>query len=174
MAVRARIGIFFVGLLLVVAVPVAVAGASGGALHASAELRNANDVVIGWAEFTEDARGTLHVNVHVKGISPGLHGIHIHNAANCTPPFTLAGSHHNPLGATHPNHAGDLPNLIVNGAKQGHLNGTTDGATLSASLTSVFDANGSSLIIHAGVDDLHTDPTGNSGIRIACGIIVAD
>ncbi len=70
-------------------------------------------------------------------------------------------------------HAGDLPNLVVNVAGNGHLNATSDRATLSPGLRSVFDANGSALVIHANWDDQVTDPTGNSGGRIACGIIVA-
>jgi Cu-Zn family superoxide dismutase len=170
---RSRIGLLVASLALVLAVPAAAAG-EGGAVRASAELQNAGGDVVGWAQFTEDATGILHVNVHVQGLAEGLHGIHIHNTADCTPPFTAAGGHHNPLGATHGDHAGDLPNLTVNVAGIGHLDGTTDHATLSAGLVSVFDANGSALVIHAGEDDLHTDPTGNSGGRIACGVIVAD
>jgi Cu-Zn family superoxide dismutase len=161
------------GAALAVGAPV-LALASSGASHASAELRDAGGLVVGWADFTEDATGRLHVNVHVKGISAGLHGIHIHAVGACSPDFGAAGSHHSLPGTVHGDHAGDLPNLTVNGAGIGHLDGTTDGATLSAGTTSVFDANGSALIIHAGQDDLHTDPTGNSGGRIACGVIVAD
>jgi Cu-Zn family superoxide dismutase len=174
MAHRSRIGLLTVSLVLALAVPTVAAGDTGGAGRASAELRNVAGDVVGWAQFTEDATGILHVNVHVQGLAEGLHGIHIHNTADCTPPFTAAGGHHNPLGAVHGAHAGDLPNLIVNVAGIGHLDATTDGATLSASPVSVFDTNGSALIIHAGEDDLHTDPTGNSGGRIACGVIVAD
>jgi len=124
------------------------------------------------------------VNVHVSGLAEGLHGIHIHAIGTCTlgtnPAFSSAGGHHNPLGHTHgldsPTgpHAGDLPNLVVNGAGVGHLDGKTDEATLSAGPTSVFDADGSALIIHAAEDDQVTNPTGNSGARIACGVIVAD
>jgi Cu-Zn family superoxide dismutase len=162
-----------VGAALAVGAPV-LALASSGASHASAELRDAGGAVVGWADFTEDSTGRLHVNVHVNGISAGLHGIHIHNTADCTPPFAAAGGHHNPLGATHGDHAGDLPNLIVNVAGIGYLDATSDRASLSNGPTTVFDANGSALIIHAGEDDLHTDPTGNSGGRIACGVIVAE
>jgi Cu-Zn family superoxide dismutase len=158
---------------LALALPMAVAAAGAGATHASATLRDLNGEVVGWAAFTEDARGLLHVNVQVRGLPEGLHGIHIHNTAACTPPFTTAGSHHNPLGETHGSHAGDLPNLAVNGAGAGHLDGTTNLATLTDGPTTIFDANGSALIIHAGQDDYVTDPTGNSGARIACGVIVA-
>ncbi|HEX4898045.1 MAG TPA: superoxide dismutase family protein [Candidatus Limnocylindrales bacterium] len=173
MAHRSRIGLLVGSLVLVLAVPAVAVGEGSGATRAGAELRNVAGDTVGWAQFTEDATGILHVNVHVQGLAAGLHGIHIHNTADCTPPFSAAGGHHNPLGATHGDHAGDLPNLIANGAGIGHLDGTTDHATLSAGPVSVFDANGSALIIHAGEDDLHTDPTGNSGGRIACGVIVA-
>lgn len=113
------------------------------------------------------------MNVQVRGLSQGLHGTHIHNTGACTPTFSAAGSHHNPLGVTHGSHAGDLPNLRVNVAGAGHLEATTGGASLTPGPTTVFDANGSALVIHAGEDDLVTDPTGNSGGRIACGVIVA-
>ena len=173
MAARTRLVLFLVGLLLVVAVPVAAAGELSPVTQASAELRNAAGDVVGWAKLTEDATGSVHVNVQVAGLAAGRHGIPIHNTADCTPPFTAAGGHHNPLGITHGDHAGDLPNLTVNVAGRGHLDGTTDGATLSPSVISVFDGNGSALIIHAATDDYVTDPTGNSGARIACGVIVA-
>ena len=172
--------------LAILAGLVAVAGAAGvyagndGAEHASATLKNTAGEVVGQARFVEDGRGLVHVNVHVKGISPGEHGIHIHAAGACTPTFLAAGGHHNPLGHEHgldnPDgpHAGDLPALKVNKAGVGHLNVTTDRATLSAGATTVFDGNGSALIIHADPDDQVTDPTGNSGDRIACGVIQQD
>ena len=73
-----------VGAVLAVGAPV-LALASSGASHASAELRDAGGAVVGWADFTEDATGRLHVNVHVNGISAGLHGIHIHAVGACSP-----------------------------------------------------------------------------------------
>ena len=169
---RSRFGVVVVGALLALALPAAVAGGAGGALHASAELKDVAGDVVGWARFTEDANGILHVNVHVRGLTPGLHGTHIHAVGSCTPDFGAAGSHHNPRAAVHGAHAGDLPNLAVNTAGVGHLDAKSDRATLSPGLVSVFDSSGSALIIHAASDDLTTDPTGNSGGRVACGIIV--
>ncbi|MEO7664648.1 MAG: superoxide dismutase family protein [Candidatus Limnocylindrales bacterium] len=177
-----RFAILAIAAALAVALP-AAAGAAGSdtaALHASAELRNATGDVVGWARFTEDAAGILHVNAQVRGLPEGLHGIHIHAVGACAPTFAAAGGHHNPLGVGHGldsdagGHAGDLPNLSVNVAGAGHLDATSDRATLSAGTLSVFDGDGSALVIHAGQDDQHTDPTGNSGGRIACGVIVAD
>ena len=173
---RHRVVASLVGLAIMVLPGGAVA--AGGAVHASAEIVNTAGEVVGWAKFTEDATGTLHVNVHVAGLTPGLHGIHIHNTAACvlgtTPAFSSAGPHHNPLGALHGNHAGDLPNLVVNEAGRGHLNATSDGATLSSGPVTLFDLNGSAIVIHANPDDHVTNPTGNSGARVACGVIVAD
>ncbi len=166
--------------LMLLGVAVTAYAARDGVKQASATLYSPTGDVVGWARFTEDATGIVHVNVKVQGLTPGLHGIHIHAVGACAPTFAAAGGHHNPLGHQHglenPNgaHGGDLPNLVVNTAGQGHLNATTDRATLSAGPVSLFDADGSSLIIHAGEDDQVTDPTGNSGGRIACGVIQMD
>ena len=173
--------------LLAVMAVFLVAGASltayaadGGAVHASAALYAADGTFVGQVRFTEDAAGVVHVNAQVQGLTPGLHGIHLHAIGACAPTFTAAGGHHNPLGRQHglenPGgaHSGDLPNLVVNVAGHGHLNASTDRASLSAGPVSVFDLDGSAVIIHAGADDQVTDPTGNSGGRIACGVIVND
>ena len=169
-----------IAILLVAAAATLVQAQGNGAQHASATLRDVAGNVVGTARFTEDATGILHVNVHVKGISVGRHGIHLHAVGLCSPTFAAAGGHHNPLvhqhGLNNPlgAHAGDLPNLVVNGAGVGHLNAASDRATLSAGPTTLFDANGSAVIIHAAEDDQLTDPTGNSGARIVCGVITAD
>lgn len=174
MAYRIRISIALAALLVAMMVSTV---AAGGALHATADLRDPTGGVVGWARFTEDANGILHVNVQVRGLPEGLHGIHIHAVGQCSPTFAAAGGHHNPLGHDHgldsPTgaHAGDLPNLVVNGAGNGHLDATSDRATLSVGPVSIFDADGSALVIHFGEDDQVTTPTGNSGSRIACGVI---
>ena len=103
-------------------------------------------------------------------MSPGLHGIHIHSVGSCGNGFADAGSHHNPGGAAHGHHAGDLPNLVVNGAGQGHLNATIEHFTFHDD-AAIFDSDGSALIVHALPDDFVTQPTGGSGGRIACGVI---
>lgn len=151
--------------------------AASGATHAQATILDGTGSTIGWAQLTEDATGRLHMNVHVDGLTPGLHGIHLHAIGQCVgPAFTSAGGHHNPLLAEHGldnplgAHAGDLPNLSVNQNGRGHLDATSDGATL----VSLFDGDGSAIVIHANEDDQVTNPTGNSGARVACGVIVAD
>jgi len=166
--------------LLALAGAAAVYAGNDGAEHASATLKNTAGEIIGEARFVEDATGLVHVNVHVKGLSAGDHGIHIHAVGACLPTFLAAGGHHNPLGHEHgldnPDgpHAGDLPALTVNPAGIGHLDVVTDRATLSPGTTTIFDADGSALVIHADPDDQVTDPTGNSGARIACGVIQQD
>ena len=171
------------GTIAAMAILASMAGlvAASGATHAAATIIDASGVTVGWARITEDATGRLHVNVQVDGLTEGRHGIHLHAVGSCVPPsFTSAGGHHNPFGAQHglenPDgpHAGDLPNLEVNVAGHGRLQATTDGATLAHGPAALMDANGSALIIHAALDDQVTDPTGNSGGRIACGVIVAD
>ncbi len=169
----------------VITASVAGGAAAAGALHASATFIDASGATIGSARLVEDASGVVHLNVHVAGLTPGLHGIHIHAVGACRPSFAAAGGHYNPQGAEHgldnPDgpHAGDLPNLIVNADGIGHLNATTDRVTLSAGAATLFDttpqAEGSALIIHANTDDQVTDAgNGGSGARIACAVIEAD
>lgn len=159
--------------------------AGGGATHASALFVDATGATVGWARLVEDHAGIVHVNVHVNGLTPGLHGIHIHGVGACSPTFAAAGGHYNPLAHEHGllnsagAHAGDLPNLIVNEDGIGHLDATTDRVTLTDGPTTLFDrtagAIGSAIIIHANEDDQVTNATnGNSGGRIACAVIVAD
>jgi Cu-Zn family superoxide dismutase len=165
---------------------VALTGATSASPTARAHgtFIDAGGTTVGWAQLVEDATGVVHVNVHVDGLAPGKHGIHIHAVGACTPTFAAAGGHYNPLGHQHgllnPSgaHAGDLPNLIVNPDGVGRLVGTTDGVTITPGPTTLFDdtvgAVGSSFIIHANEDDQVTDATnGNSGARIACAVIEA-
>lgn len=181
---RLILGIAVLGATIALAGAFAVQSFAGGASQASAAIVDASGATIGWAGFVEDSTGIVHVNVHVKGLTPGLHGIHIHGIGACGPTFAAAGGHYNPLTRQHGlrntagAHAGDLPNLIVNADGVAHLDAKTDRVTLTNGPTTLFDtttgAVGSALIIHANEDDQQTDATnGGSGGRIACGVIVA-
>ena len=172
-----------IALLSSLALLAALANATvaSGPPHASATFVDAAGATVGWARLVEDATGRVHVNVHVAGLAPGLHGIHIHSVGACAPDFGAAGGHYNPLthqhGLDNPAgpHAGDLPNLVVNGAGIGHLDATTDRVTLSPGLATLLDTNGSAFIIHANPDDQVTDAgNGGSGARIACAVIESD
>jgi Cu-Zn family superoxide dismutase len=145
--------------------------------RAAAPLRNAEGQVLGMAIFTQEAQG-VRISVTVKGLSPGEHGIHIHSVGKCEPPdFLSAGPHFNPTnkkhGLTNPEgpHAGDLPNLVVGEDGSAVYEHITDRVTLTPGELSLFDEDGSSLVIHAGPDDQMTDPAGNSGARVLCGVI---
>jgi Cu-Zn family superoxide dismutase len=131
------------------------------------------------ASFRDGPNGVL-VRLEVKGLTPGLHAVHVHAVGKCEgPAFTSAGGHFNPTGRKHGlksadgAHAGDLPNMLVAKDGSGRFEALTDAITLKPGPTSVFDADGSALIVHVGVDDYVTDPTGNAGDRAACGLIVA-
>jgi Cu-Zn family superoxide dismutase len=145
--------------------------------RATAELRNAAGQVAGMATLTQTPGG-VHIVVEAKGLSPGAKGVHIHEVGKCEPPqFTTAGGHFNPGSKPHGllnpagPHAGDLPNMTVGPDGSGRLETTTDRVTLAAGVTSLFDADGSALVVHAAPDDFRTDPTGNSGGRTLCGVI---
>jgi len=151
-------------------------GASGAS--ATAELRDAKGQPAGTATLTQ-VGGAVRIVIDGRGMPPGPHGVHIHAVGKCdAPEFTTAGAHFNPDNKQHGTqnpqgaHAGDLPNLVVAADGAGRLETTTERITLGAGATSLFDADGSAIIVHAGPDDFKTDPTGNSGGRIACGVIV--
>jgi Cu-Zn family superoxide dismutase len=163
--------------LSAVGVGTAVAQGTG----ATAQLQDAEGNAVGTAEFTEVPGGVL-VAVRARGLDPGEHGIHLHETGACDDPpaFDSAGGHINPAGAQHglenPRgpHAGDLPDLSVAADGTAAYEATTDRVTLSGSgAAPLLDGDGSALVVHAAKDDQVTDPTGNSGDRVACGVIGA-
>jgi Cu-Zn family superoxide dismutase len=152
--------------------------ASAPSRVAVATLVDAANSQIGVATLTDSA-GATSLSVSVSGLAPGLHGMHVHSQGACTPPgFESAGPHFNPdekqHGTRNPEgpHAGDLPNLLAG------PNGSADTTmAVSAGLTSgphsVLQPGGTAIVIHTGPDDEMTDPSGNSGSRIACGVFRA-
>jgi Cu-Zn family superoxide dismutase len=146
---------------------------------AHADIVNAQGAKIGTAKL-KAVSGGVQIKVSVAQLTAGDHGIHIHTVGKCEgPAFTTAGGHFNPTSAHHgvnntqnPHpHAGDLPNLTVAANGRGSATVTATGVTLGDGANSLFHDGGTSLVIHAKADDLMSDPSGNSGDRIACGII---
>ncbi|MCW5979929.1 MAG: superoxide dismutase family protein [Bryobacteraceae bacterium] len=171
----------------IAAIPCAVMAAAfathcapAGPSAAVAELRRADGARVGTARF-EPAGESVRVRVEVENLSPGSHGIHVHEIAACEPPdFASAGGHFNPGGHHHDHtdpaghHAGDLPNLEVGDDGRGALDAVLTGVTLSGrGHHSLFHRTGSSLVIHHHPDDYTTNPSGGAGDRLACGVIVA-
>jgi superoxide dismutase, Cu-Zn family len=160
---------------LLLSAPVASAQA---VTSASARLIGPDGNAVGTALLTQTATG-VRISVQASGLTPGEHGIHVHAVGQCDPPaFTSAGGHFNPLNRQHglqnPQgpHAGDLPNLMAPASGMANYVTTTDRITLGPGPISIFDADGSAIVIHANADDHRTDPTGESGGRVACGVIV--
>lgn len=142
---------------------------------ARVELRQANGTPAGTAMLTA-AGDKVTISIAAIGLAEGLHGLHLHMVGTCEgPAFTSAGPHLNPANHQHGtlnpagSHLGDLPNLTVAKQEAGALSAQIVG-TRAAIEASIFDADGTALVVHASADDYVTDPSGNSGTRIACGI----
>ena len=150
---------------------------AGSAADLDVTLRDEAGEEIGTATFAEDGDGRVTVAVAAEDLPEGDHGIHIHGVGVCDAsgavPFASAGGHFNPTGAPHggpddPNaHAGDLGNITADA----EIEVATDRFTLSDGTLSLSDIDGSALVIHADPDDLESNPAGNSGARIACGVV---
>ncbi len=158
---------------------VAANGANAAGETASAEIRLANGTSAGTVTLKDMAAGVL-LTFDLKGLSPGAHGFHVHEVGKCDGDFSSAGEIYNPLGAKHGfvndegPMAGDLPNIVAgpDGTARAemmttylHLNRDTD--------ETLFDADGSALVIYDKPDDYRTDPEGGSAARIGCGVIKA-
>jgi Cu-Zn family superoxide dismutase len=156
-------------------------GHRGGRMRAPdavAEIADASGAAKGTAEIRATPAG-LRVIVHAMNMQPGTYGVHLHAVGKCEgPAFASSGGHWNPTmkqhGMDNPAgaHEGDLPNITIGADGTGMINAVSRGAVLSGA-SGLLDADGASIMIHAGPDDYRTDPSGNSGARIACGIVHA-
>jgi Cu-Zn family superoxide dismutase len=144
----------------------------------TADLRDAQGRVRARAT-AETAGDSLRVRVEAVGMTPGAYGAHLHTTGRCdAPAFTTAGPHWNPTSQMHGKdnpkgmHKGDLPNLMVGTDGRGSFEYTIPNAGLSGMLPNrLIDADGAAVVVHAKPDDFRTDPSGNSGDRIACGVL---
>ncbi len=127
----------------------------------------------------EQTSGGVRITGALAGLPAGTHGIHIHAVGKCDgPAFTTAGGHYDLAGHKHGlenpagPHAGDMPNIVVAEGGSAVVDLTTPRVSLDGSAgPTLFDADGSAVVIHAAADDQRTDPAGNAGARIACGVI---
>lgn len=157
----------------------ATAGAessAGAALSATLEGRSGSTLT-GTARFTS-AEGGVRAHVELQGATPGEHGLHVHEKGDCSDPKAAsAGGHFNPGAAEHHGgpsasvrHGGDLGNITVDQSGKGTLDVTVQGLSTAAGTNGI---EGRAIVVHEKADDLKSDPAGNSGARIGCGVIKA-
>jgi Cu-Zn family superoxide dismutase len=144
---------------------------------AHADIINAQGQKIGTSDFSQTDGGVA-IKVDVSQLTPGTHGIHIHSVGKCEgPDFKSAGGHLNPdmkkHGTENPDgpHAGDMPNIEAGSDGRAHTTILAKGVTLGSGPNSLFHDGGAAIVIHEKADDYKTDPSGNSGNRIACGVV---
>jgi Cu-Zn family superoxide dismutase len=162
------------GILWLFACPISLQAAK----KAKADLLNSRGEPVGTATLSEKSNG-VQLELNLSNLSPGLHGFHIHSVGRCeAPDFRSAGPHFNPEGKQHGwdnpqgHHLGDLQNLDVGPSGNVNIKILVPGVTLGKGANSLFHEGGTSLVIHEKPDDGKTDPAGNSGARVACGVII--
>jgi Cu-Zn family superoxide dismutase len=146
-------------------------------ISATATIRDLAGLKVGTVTFDDTHSGLL-ISGTVSGLGLGAHAVHIHEVGECDPPFLSAGNHFNP-GAKHHGfrsatgaHAGDLPNIDLPAAGSLHFEFLMAGVALKG-VNGILGPTGASIVFHTTRDDYLTDPAGNSGSRLACGVIVA-
>jgi superoxide dismutase, Cu-Zn family len=143
---------------------------------ATADIRDSAGRSVGTATASQSG-DSIRLSIEGTGLPQGAHGAHVHMTGSCVAPaFTSAGDHWNPTGREHGKdnpagmHMGDLPNIVVGTNGVGTLEYTIPGAWVAGGPMPLLDADGAAIVIHAGADDYRSNPSGNSGARIACGV----
>lgn len=161
-------------LSLLVLVAAACASTSSGPSASATLAPTTGQTASGTVLLTQMADGSVDVKVDLTGVPAGVHGFHIHDKGDCGDNGNAAGGHFNPTTEAHgapavpPHHAGDFGNVTANDAGEVHTRFTTRSVTVAAGAKSAV---GHAVILHANPDDLMTQPTGNAGARIACGVV---
>ena len=141
------------------------------------DLKDAKGNSVGMAMISPARGGGVSIDLDLKGLPPGEHALHFHAVPKCEAPFTSAGGHFNPAGKKHgmqnPEgpHAGDMNNFTVDAKGTAKTTIVNAKVTMGSEPNSIYANSGTALMIHAGADDMKTDPAGNAGDRIACGAI---
>jgi len=149
----------------------------GSGTYAHADFINSQGQKIGTAALTQAGDG-VKIDVNLTQLPPGTHAFHIHTVGKCeVPDFKSAGGHFNPARKQHGNdnpngsHAGDMSNFEVGADGTAKFSTVNKSVTLDQGANSLFHEGGTALVIHEKADDYKTDPTGNAGNRIACGVV---
>lgn len=146
---------------------------------ARAPLVAADGTARGEAMLTQTADG-LRVHVKATGLTPGAHAVHIHTTGQCTPPdFASAGGHWNPTSRQHGKdnpqgmHMGDMPNMLAGSDGSGEIEYVVANGMIREGATPLMDADGAAVVVHAQADDYKSDPAGNAGGRVLCGVVAS-
>ncbi len=161
-------------LLSLIAIAVTACSMNKGPMATATLSPTSNSTAQGTVQFHEKADGAVEVEVKLTGVPPGVHGFHVHDKGDCGDNGNAAGGHFNPMGTPHAgpatatHHAGDFGNVTAGANGEVRTRFTTRSITVSEGSASAV---GHAVILHANPDDLMTQPTGNAGGRIACGVV---
>jgi superoxide dismutase, Cu-Zn family len=161
----------------IAALAVLLSAGTASAQTKHVDLKDAKGNSVGVAMISPASSGGVSIALDVKSLPPGEHALHFHAVPKCEAPFTSAGGHFNPTNKKHgmqnPEgpHAGDMANFTVDAKGMAKTTIVNPTVTMGSEPNSIYANNGTALMIHAAADDMKTDPAGNAGDRIACGVI---